>query len=151
MQKESLRRLGGEGPLDLYRARSRTSGPVCVLISHPHDTALRGRLPSENQFEHGPRTPRMLFDNAAAPVNGGSLAFGFSRPRYAAFRIKPGFTRVLCYIGAAVSPSRLSMLRYENAYPIDSLEHRPVVVDVEVDNKKKRKMIPGKKRGSGTA
>lgn len=82
----------------------------------------------------------MPFDNAAAPVNGGSLAFGFSRPRYAAFRIKPGFTRVLRYIGAPVSPSRLSMLRYDNAYPIDSLEHRltAVVVDVEVDNMKER-------------
>lgn len=32
------------------------------------------------------------------------------------------------------------MLRYENAYPIDSLEHRlaAVVVDVEVDNKSER-------------
>lgn len=89
----------GERTRSIYtvRVHAGTSGPVCVLISHPHDTGLRGRLPSENRFEHGPRTPRMPFDNAAAPVNGDSLAFGFSRPRYAAFRIKPGFTRVLCY------------------------------------------------------
>lgn len=102
MQKEPLRQLGGEDPLDLHRARSRTSEPVCVLISHPYDTALRGRLPSENRFEHGPRTPRMPFDNAAASVNGDSLAFSFSRPRYAAFRIKSGFTWVLYYWGLRV-------------------------------------------------
>lgn len=39
------------------------------MPGHPHDTALRGRLPSENRFERGART-RGPFDNAAAPVNG---------------------------------------------------------------------------------
>lgn len=99
--------LGEEEPLDLHQARSRTSGPVCVLISHPHDTALRGRLPSENRFEQRPRTPRIPFDNTAASVNGDSLAFGFSRPRYAAFQIKPGFTRVLCYWGPYLTESAI--------------------------------------------
>lgn len=60
-----------------------------------------------------------------------------------------------CAIGAPVSLSRLSMLRYENAYPIDSLVHRlaAVVVDVEVDNKREREreVIRGKKRRSGSA
>jgi len=42
-------------------------------------------------------------------------------------------------IGIPVSPSRLSILRYERAYPIDSLEHRlAVVVDAKVDNKRER-------------
>lgn len=120
-----LRELG-ERIRSIYtvRVHAGTSGPVCDLISHPHDTALRGRLPSENRFEHGPRTPRMPFDNAAATVNEDSLAFGFSRPRYAAFRIKPGFIRVLHY-WAPVSPTWLSMLRYENAYPIDSQSGAP--------------------------
>lgn len=99
--------LGEEEPLDLHQARSRTSGPVCVLISHPHDTALRGRLPSENRFEQRPRTLRIPFDNTAASVNGDSLAFDFSRPRYAAFQIKPGFTRVLCYWGPCLTESAI--------------------------------------------
>jgi len=97
VQKELLWQLEGEDSLDLHRAYSHASGLVCVLISHPHDTALRGRLPSENRFEHGPWTPQMPFDNAAASVNGDFFAFGFSRPRYAAFRIKLRFTWVLCY------------------------------------------------------
>ncbi|KAL6260171.1 hypothetical protein P5V15_007705 [Pogonomyrmex californicus] len=88
-------RDGGERPAR-FTPSAFTHKRAClrVLISHPHDTALRGRSLSENRFEHtGPRTFRMPFDNAAASVNGDSLAFGFSRPRYAAFRIKPGFTR----------------------------------------------------------
>lgn len=106
-KRSSFGNFGEENLLDLHRVRSRTSGFVCVLISQPHDTALRGRLPSENQFEHGPRTLRMPFDKAAASVNGDSLAFGFSRPRYAAFRIKPGFTWVLCYWGPCLTESAI--------------------------------------------
>lgn len=50
-------------------------------------------------------------------------------------RLSPGL-HGSCAIGAPVSLNRLSMLRYENSYPIDSLEHR--LAAVVVDNKRER-------------
>ncbi|EZA48069.1 Sonic hedgehog protein A [Ooceraea biroi] len=65
----SLRRGGSGGrSLGSHRARLRASGPTVptTLPGHPYHTALRGRLPSENRFKHGPRTLRMPSDNAAS-------------------------------------------------------------------------------------
>lgn len=97
----------------------------------------------------------MPFDNAAAPVNGGSLWRLASRaPDTPRSGLSPGL-HGFCAIGtlsplqppspspSAVSPlSRLAMLRYGAAYPIDSLEltGAPTGMEssstLEVDNEK---------------